>query len=113
MKPTPGSPDGTVRIDTAISMNEAVGRSEPLARLAERLRESNARFVAIVPLLPPGLGGFVRPGPLDETGWSLLAANSAVAAKLRQVVPRVEQALKQSGWQPCAVRVKIVADLAG
>ena len=35
---------------------------------------------ASLPLLPAALAASVRAGPLDETGWSLLGANAAVAA---------------------------------
>jgi hypothetical protein len=50
----------------------------------------------------------VKPGPVDEEGWSLLAANAAVAAKLRQLRPRVEQRLQEAGWAPATVRIKVL-----
>lgn len=93
----------------ALSLDAALARSEPLARLAERLRDSAARYAAVRPLLPPALAEHVQPGPVDEQGWSLLAANAAVAAKLRQLRPRLEEALQQQGWAACTVRVKIQA----
>ena len=40
------------------------------------------------PLLPAALARHVRPGPVDAEGWSLLAANAGVAAKLRHHVGR-------------------------
>jgi len=79
----------------------------PLARLAQRLHESNARFAAIGDALQPPLRKHVRPGPLDEAGWSLLAANTSVAAKLRQLVPRIEEALQAQGWAALPVRIKV------
>jgi hypothetical protein len=63
--------------------------------------------VTILPLLPLALSASVRPGPLDETGWSLLSANAAVAAKLRQLVPRLEERLRQSGHAVAGIRIKV------
>jgi hypothetical protein len=37
----------------------------------------------------------------------LLAANASVAAKLRQLQPRLEEVLRERGWQVNAVRVKV------
>lgn len=98
---------GAPRAETTLAMSEAVNRSEPLASLSRRLRESAARFDHVAPLLPQGLRASIKPGPVDEEGWSLLAANPAVAAKLRQVVPRLESALSEGGFHPPTVRVKI------
>jgi hypothetical protein len=52
----------------------------------------------------------VRPGSLDAEGWTLLAANTAVAAKLRQLQPRLESALLDAGWPAGALRIKVQAD---
>ncbi len=83
-------------------------RSSPaLSRLVDRLRESNAMFATILPLLPPGLAAGVRPGPLDDDGWSLLGANAAVAAKLRQLAPRLETHLRERGHAVAVVRIKV------
>ena len=89
---------------------QALQRSEPLARLGQLLRDSNARFDAIRPCLPAALVPHVKPGPVDELGWSLLAANASVAAKLRQLQPRIEATLKERGWQVSAIRIKVQSD---
>ena len=57
--------------------------------------------------MPAALAAHVRPGPVDESGWSLLAANAAVAAKLRQLQPRLEDLLRERGWEVSAIRVKV------
>jgi hypothetical protein len=85
----------------------ALNDSAPLARLLQRARESRQRFDVIVPLLPPGLRETVRPGPLDDEGWSLLVAHGAAAAKLRQLLPRLEDALRNEGWPSRALKVRI------
>ncbi len=86
---------------------EALRTSAPLGRLAERLRLSNALFATIGPLLPAGLAPHISAGPVDAEGWSLLCANAAVAAKLRQVVPRLEQRLRESALSVAEIRVKV------
>ena len=86
---------------------QALRESAPLGRLSERLRLSNALFDAVVPALPLGLAGQVSAGPVDDEGWSLLCSNAAVAAKLRQLVPHLEQRLHDSGTPVAAIRVKV------
>ncbi len=90
-----------------LRLRDALDRSAPLALLRQRLRESNARFDSVRGLLPAALAPHVRPGPLDADGWTLLAANTAVAAKLRQLQPRLEAALREQGWPAGALRIKI------
>jgi hypothetical protein len=90
-----------------MQLAQALQRSEPLARLGQLLRDSNARFDAIRPCLPAALAPHVKPGPVDELGWSLLAANASVAAKLRQLQPRLEATLKERGWQVSSIRIKV------
>ena len=92
----------------ALPVTEAMRASPPLSRLVERMRESNAMYASILPLLPAALAASVRPGPLDEDGWSLLGANAAVAAKLRQLVPRFEERLRDRGHAVAAVRIKVL-----
>jgi hypothetical protein len=93
----------------AMPVRDALQSSAPLARLRQLMAESKARFESIRSLLPPGLAPHVSPGPLDEEGWSLLAANGAVAAKLRQLQPLLEDALRRSGRQPAVIRIKVSA----
>ena len=88
-------------------MADVMSSSPALSRLVDRLRESDAMLASIVPLLPPGLSASVRPGPIDETGWSLLAANAAVAAKLRQLVPRLEARLRDRRHAVSTIRIKV------
>ena len=88
-------------------IDQALRESAPLGRLAERMRLSNSLFRATAPAFPPGLEGQVSAGPVDDDGWSLLCSNAAVAAKLRQVVPRLEQRLRDAGQPVAAIRVKV------
>lgn len=90
-------------------LRDALARSAPLASLMQRQRDSQARFEAARGALPPSLAPHVRPGPLDADAWTLLAANSAVAAKLRQLEPRIEAALHERGFAARALRIKTFA----
>jgi hypothetical protein len=92
----------------ALPISDAIARSAPLASLRQRLSDSTARFDAIRDVLPVALQAHVQPGPLDDESWSLLAANAAVAAKLRHLQPLVETSLQQHGWPPRTLRVKVV-----
>lgn len=91
----------------ALRLRDALARSSPLAALQARLRESNDRFASIRGTLPSALAAHVQPGPLDAEGWSLLAANPAVAAKLRQLQPRLKARLAECGWPALALRIKV------
>ena len=61
----------------------------------------------MAPALPPALAASVSAGPVDDEGWSLLCANAAVAAKLRQLVPRLEEHLRDAGRPVAAIRIKV------
>lgn len=100
VKPTPVVPD-------SLALFRALERSAPLSLLRERIRDSNARLAAIQGALPGLLSAHVKAGPVDEEGWTLLVANAAVAAKLRQLQPRLESTLRQQGWETSAIRIKV------
>jgi hypothetical protein len=91
----------------ALPLSDALQASEPLARLAERLRESKRRFECIAPVLPGALAAQAQPGPVDMHGWTVLAANAAVAAKLRQLVPLFVARLAEHGFSDLPLRVKV------
>ena len=91
----------------ALRLQQALKMSAPLARLFERVQDSKARFDAVRASLPATLTAHVKPGPVDESGWTLLAANAAVAAKLRQLQPRLEETLRERGWTVSVIRVKV------
>ncbi|MBC8055094.1 MAG: DUF721 domain-containing protein [Rhizobiales bacterium] len=88
-------------------IEQALRSSAPLLRLQQLIQDSNARFETIRAGLPEALATHVKPGPVDDAGWSLLAANASVAAKLRQLQPRLEELLRERGWQVSAIRVKV------
>ena len=91
-----------------LTLATALKRSEPLAGLMQRLRESQARFDAITALLPAGLKGDIRPGPLDDASWVLLVSHAAAAAKLRQLLPALDAALREQGWPGPPLKIKVL-----
>jgi hypothetical protein len=91
----------------AVPIAQAMDQSAPLALLARRLHESNSRFAAVRDRLPPPLRGQVKPGPVDDQSWSLLAANAAAAAKLRHLLPLLQKAMGDAGWPAIEIRVKV------
>jgi hypothetical protein len=91
----------------ALPLSDALQASEPLARLAERLRDSKRRFDCVAPLLPGALAAQAHPGPVDMHGWTVLAANAAVAAKLRQLVPLLAAELSKAGHATLPIRIKV------
>jgi hypothetical protein len=95
------------RTEPSLAVGHAIGRSEPLARLLERLAASRARFEIVRGLLPEALLPAVRPGPLDDDGWTLLAANPSAAAKLRQWLPTLERELADRGAPVPALRARV------
>lgn len=96
-----------VPVPTPLPIGEALQRSEPLGLLRALLKQSNERYAVIAPLLPPALAPHVRPGPVGDDGWALLADNAAVAAKLRQLLPRLEAALAATPGQRSAIRIRV------
>jgi hypothetical protein len=98
-----------VRSPGALALGDALGQSQPLTLLLQRLHESQARLASLRDRLPDALRDQVRAGPLDEAGWSLLVPNGATAAKLRHLLPELEAALRQQGWPALALRIRIQA----
>lgn len=92
----------------AKALAQALGSSEPLVGLLQRVRLSQARLAVVAALLPAGLRGEVRAGPLDDAAWVLLVSNAAAAAKLRQLLPSVTAALEQQGFAGPAVKIKVM-----
>lgn len=91
----------------ALAIEQAVAQAPGLQHLVERAQQSAARLDTVRPLLPAGLRAQVAAGPLDEDSWCLLVPHHAAAAKLRQMLPLLLQALQQAGEPVARIRVKI------
>jgi len=91
-----------------MSVSTALARHQGLARLGLLMQESNRRMAIVSVALPGAMTRFVKAGPIDEEGWTLLAANAAVAAKLRQLQPRLLELLAEQGIPPAKLRIKVL-----
>jgi len=91
----------------SFTLLQATRETPTLARLCELAGDSTARLKCIEPLLPPALRKSIRPGPIDGENWCLLVTNSAVAAKLRQLLPALQAHLRSKGWEVNAIRLKV------
>jgi hypothetical protein len=91
----------------AIPLHEAAEASPTLGRLAQLARESGERLKAIQSLIPAPLRSSVRPGPIEGTTWCLLVEGNAAAAKLRQLLPLLQQKLISRGWEVTAIRLRV------
>lgn len=89
------------------TVTRALEQSETLSSLMQRLRASQACLATVKACLPPALAAHVKSGTLDHEGWTLLAPNAAVSAKLRQLQPRLIEALAKKGLKVNAIRVKV------
>ena len=95
------------RRNQAIPLQQAAQESPTFARLADLVRESSARLVAIRSLLPAPLRASVQAGPIEDGCWCLLVSSNAVAAKLRQLVPAFQAHLKQKDLHVSSIRIKV------
>ena len=91
----------------AQALRQALDGSEPLSRLLFRVQASRDCLAAVLPLLPQELRSAVQAGPLDDSGWTLLVANASVAAKLRQLLPVLNEALVAQSLTVAALRIKV------
>lgn len=91
----------------AVSLHQAAEESPTLARLAQLARESGERLRAIESSIPAPLRSSIRPGPIEGTTWCLLVDSAAAAAKLRQLLPLLQQNLSSHGFEVTAIRLKL------
>ncbi|OWT72678.1 MULTISPECIES: DciA family protein [unclassified Achromobacter] len=65
----------------------------------------------VAKILPPALGEVCRVARLETDKLQLAVPSAAHAAKLRQMAPRVAQALAAAGWHLNEISVKVHAGL--
>ena len=91
----------------AVSLLQASQDSPVLASLIDLTRESSARLQAVQSLIPAGLRTAVKAGPIDGPVWCLILDNTAVAAKVRQLLPTLTAHLRTKGWEVTSIRLKV------
>lgn len=91
----------------SVSLYQATQTSPTLARLSDLAQDSSARLKAVELLLPMAIRSSIKPGPIDGTEWCLILNNSAVAAKVRQLLPALQSHLNSKGWEVNSIRLKV------
>jgi hypothetical protein len=113
-------PVQTVRVKEAISALQAAQQAPSLAVLTRLAKQSSECLRLVSPLIPASMHASVQAGPLEyappsasapqdqnKVQWCLLAANSAVAAKLRHLLPSLTAHLRTHGHEIHEIRIKI------
>jgi hypothetical protein len=90
-----------------VTLLQAAEESPTLAHLAQLARDSGERLKAVELLIPAPLRSAVKAGPVDGPAWCLLVDSSAAAAKLRQVLPALQNRLRDRGWEVTSIRIKV------
>jgi hypothetical protein len=110
-RPASYLPLRTVRLREAVSVVQAMHQAPSLAGLAQLAKQSADCLRLVTPLIPASMRPAIQAGPLQLEGensqWCLLAANSAVAAKLRQLAPALAAHLRTHGQDVRDIRIKI------
>jgi hypothetical protein len=105
--------DGAVAATTAnrgreaLALGSALARDPVLAALLQRQRESNQRLQSLRDCLDHPLLAQLTAGPLDDSRWVLLVPDSAAAAKLKHLLPRMQQVLLSAGWPSRELKLKL------
>ena len=97
------------RSNTSFSVLQASLDSPTLARLAELSARSTACLRSIDALLPRNLRQGVQAGPIEAQVWCLLVDNTPIAAKLRQLLPSLQERLAHEGHDITAIRIKVLS----
>ncbi len=84
-----------------------------MASLAARSRDTSDRLHAIEDLIPVELRSAVQAGPVTDKDWCLLVGGNAAAAKLRQLLPRLQQRLSSKGWEVSTIRIRVQSSRSG
>jgi hypothetical protein len=92
---------------SALPIVAAVQQQPTLARMVQQQHASEALWQSTQACVPVAMRGAVRAGPLQEGSWCLIAANSAVAAKLRQLQPFILNAAQQQGHGDLRLRITL------
>jgi len=95
------------RTSRPIPVDQAIADTPTLARLAALADASRARLESIRHLIPRPLQSAVQAGPIDGADWCLIVANSATAAKIRQLLPGLQAALQTRGQTVQTIRLKV------
>jgi hypothetical protein len=90
------------------SVTQILDSATSLSQLQALARDGQNRLKAILPLLPVSMRSLVQSGGVESDSWCILVPNSAMAAKLRQLLPSLCAHLRTKGWNVQAITVKVI-----
>jgi hypothetical protein len=96
-----------LRLNSMLSLEQAVNSAPGLASLQERIRASQRCLEEVKPLIPLGLRQHVKAGPIEDGQWCLLVGSAAASTKLRQLLPTMLLVLNENGLQVNSIRLKV------
>lgn len=88
-------------------VSEVLNRTDAFAALRAGVEQVASLQRDLTALLPDYLANHVEPGSIKDGTLTLFAANNALAARLRQVEPRLLAELQKRGWPVSALRVRV------
>lgn len=98
------APSGPPRPQPA---SEVLRRNDAFAALRAGVEQVASLQRDLAALLPDYLANHVEPGSIKDGVLTLFAAHNALAARLRQVEPRLLSELQQRGWPVATLRVRV------
>ena len=96
------SPSGTRSVAEALQGHETLGALLGRWRIAQQCMQASR------PVMGAALSTALRPGPIEDGCWVILADNGTAASKARQLLPRVSAVLQQAGMPVSEVKVRVV-----
>ena len=94
----------------AFTLMEAVHQAPSMAYLLAKAQASQTCLQSVMPLLPSTLRAAVAAGPIEDDSWCLIVKGNAVAAKLRQMLPRLITHLQALGHPVVSIRLRVVSN---
>ncbi len=88
-------------------VSEVLNRTDAFAALRAGVEQVASLQRDLTALLPDYLANHVEPGSIKDGTLTLFAAHNALAARLRQVEPRLLAELQKRGWPVSALRVRV------
>lgn len=90
-----------------LTVADMLGRADGFAALRAGVAQMTSLLRDLEQLLPDYLTPHVEPGLIKDGTLTLFAAHNALAARLRQIEPRLLAELQARGWPVAALKVRV------